>query len=53
MVTTDSSRTNALRMAKLLIQNKLAACVSIKQIFSIYTWDNDIEETKELSLIHI
>jgi len=29
MITTESSKANALRMAKLLIQNKLAACVSI------------------------
>ena len=50
MITTESSRENALRMAKLLIQNKLAACVSIKQIFSIYEWDDDIEETKEFEI---
>ena len=50
MKTTESSKTNALRMAKLLIQNKLAACVSIKQIFSIYEWDDDIEETKEFEI---
>ena len=50
MVTTESSRKTALRMAKLLIQNKLAACVSIKQIFSIYKWDDDIEETKEFEI---
>ena len=50
MVTTESSETNALRMAKLLIQNKLAACVSIKQISSIYEWDEDIEETKEFEI---
>ena len=50
MITTESSNTNALRMAKLLIQNKLAACVSIKQIFSIYKWDDDIEETKEFEI---
>ena len=50
MITTESSRTNALRMAKLLIQNKLAACVSIKQIFSIYEWDDNIEETKEFEI---
>ena len=50
MVTTESSKTNALRMAKLLIQNKLAACVSIKQIFSIYEWDDHIEETKEFEI---
>ena len=50
MFTTESSKTNALRMAKLLIRNKLAACVSIKQIFSIYEWDDNIEETKEFEL---
>ena len=50
MITTESSRANALRMAKLLIHNKLAACVSIKQIFSIYEWNDDIEETKEFEI---
>ena len=50
MITTESNKKNALRVAKLLIQNKLAACVSIKQIFSIYEWDNDIEETKEFEI---
>ena len=50
MITTESSKKNALRMAKLLIENKLAACVSIKQIFSIYEWDADNEETKEFEI---
>ena len=50
MMTTESNKKNALRMAKLLIQNKLAACVSIKQILSIYEWDDDIEETKEFEI---
>ena len=50
MITTESSRTNALRIAKLLIQNKLAACVSIKQIFSIYKWNDDIEVNKEFEI---
>jgi len=50
MITTESSKANALRMAKLLVQNKLAVCVSIKQIFSIYEWDDVIEETKEFEL---
>ena len=50
MITTESSNENALQMAKLLIKNKLAACVSIKQIFSIYRWDDDIEETKEFEI---
>ena len=50
MITTESSKTNALKIAKLLIQKKLAACISIKQIFSIYEWDNNIEENKEFEL---
>ena len=50
MITTESSNANALRMAKLLIQKKLAACVSIKQIFSIYMWEDNIEETKEFEI---
>ena len=50
MITTESSKTNALRLAKLLIKNKLAACVSIKEIFSIYEWNDDIEETKEFEI---
>ena len=51
MITTESTKTNAFRLAKLLVQKKLAACVSIKQIFSIYEWDNNIEETKEFEII--
>ena len=50
MITTESNKKNALRVARLLIQNKLAACVSIKQIFSIYEWDDHIEETKEFEI---
>ena len=51
LITTESNKKNALRVAKLLIQNKLAACVSIKQIFSIYEWDDDIRETTEYEII--
>ena len=50
VITTESSEKDALRLAKLLIQKKLAACVSLKQIFSIYEWDDDIEETKEFEI---
>ncbi len=50
IITTESSKTNASQLAKLLVQNKLAACVSIKEIFSVYPWDGDIEETKEFEI---
>ena len=50
IIATESSKTNAVRMAKLLIKEKIAACVSIKQIFSVYEWDDDIKETKEFEI---
>jgi len=50
MITTVSNKKNALRVAKLLIQNKLAACVSIKQIFSIYEWNDVVKKLKSLKL---
>ena len=50
IIATESCKTNAVRMAKLLIKEKLAACVSIKQIFSVYEWDDDIQETKEYEI---
>ena len=50
IIATESCKTNAVRMAKLLIQEKIAACVSIKQIYSVYEWDDDIQETKEFEL---
>ena len=50
LITTESNKKNALQMAKLLVKNKLAACVSIKQILSIYEWNDAIEETKEFEI---
>ena len=50
IIATESSKTNAVRMAKLLIKEKIAACVSIKQIFSVYEWDDDVQETKEFEI---
>ena len=50
IIATELSKTKAVRMAKLLIKEKLAACVSIKQIFSVYEWDADIQETKEFEI---
>ena len=50
IISTESCKTNAVRMAKLLIKDKLAACVSIKQILSVYEWDDDIQETVEFEI---
>ena len=38
------------KAAKLLLKKKLAACVSLKEINSIYEWKGKIEEVSELEL---
>ena len=50
IITTAPHLLLAEQIAKLLIKRDLAACVSIKEIKSIYKWQGTIEE---LSLIHI
>ena len=50
VVTTESDENKAKNIAKALVQNKLAACVSIKKIFSIFTWQGLIEETPEFEI---
>ena len=51
LITTESNEKIARNIAKLLIQQKLAACVSLKDIYSIYKWEGKIEESKEVEII--
>jgi len=48
MITTESSNANALRMAKLIIQNKLAACVSISNFFQLISGMMILKKLKNL-----
>ena len=50
LITTVPSRLLANQIAKELIERDLAACISIKQIQSIYKWQGDIEENKEFEI---
>ena len=50
LITTEPNEKKAINIAKLLIKNKLAACVSIKPIHSIYRWEDDIEEANEFEI---
>ena len=51
LITTESNKKFAKTIAKLLLKNKLAACVSINKIFSTYKWKNKIEKIKEFEII--
>ena len=50
LITTVSNELLAEKIAKELIEKKLAACVSIKEIKSIYNWQGNIDENKEFEL---
>ena len=50
IITTAPDLLLAEQIAKLLIKRDLAACVSIKEIKSIYKWQGTIEENKEFEI---
>ena len=50
LITTVPNQLVAEKIAKLLIKKKLAACVSIKEIKSIYVWQGNVEENNEFEL---
>ena len=50
LITTVPNQLLAEQIAKELLKRKLAACVSIKEIKSIYKWKGNIEKNKEFEL---
>ena len=50
LITTETNQKIAKKIAKNIIESKLAACVSIKNIYSVYKWEDNIEETKEFEI---
>ena len=50
LITTECSKKTAKKIAKLLLKKKLAACVSYKEIHSIYEWDGKIQEVNEFEI---
>lgn len=51
LITTECNKKVAKEIAKLLIKKKLAACVSLKDINSIYKWEGKIEDVNEIEII--
>ena len=50
LITTAPNQLLAEKISKELIERKLAACISIKEVKSIYRWQENIEESKEFEL---
>jgi periplasmic divalent cation tolerance protein len=52
VLTTASSKDEARKIARLLVERLLAACVNIvPQVGSIYRWEGEVEEAEEWLLI--
>ena len=51
LITTESNKKQAKKISKLLLKHRLAACVSLKDIYSIYEWEGRIEEVNEVEII--
>ena len=43
LITTECNKKAAKKIAKLILKKKLAACVSLKETYSIYEWEGKIE----------
>ena len=51
LITTESNKEFAEKIAKLLIKRELAACVSLREIQSFYRWQDQYENTKEIEIL--
>ena len=51
VLVTAGSEIEAEAIAKSLVENQLAACVSLSPIRSIYTWQSEIHSTAEWQLV--
>ena len=50
LITTEYNKKAAKKIAKLLLKKKLAACVSLKDVYSIYEWEGKIREVNEVEI---
>ncbi|MDR0197102.1 MAG: divalent-cation tolerance protein CutA [Oscillospiraceae bacterium] len=50
ILTTYPDKASARKIAKLLVEKRLAACVQLFPIESVYSWKNEICEEKETML---
>lgn len=51
VLASTSSQAEAEKIAKVLVESQLAACVSLVPITSIYTWDNKLHQEQEWQLL--
>ena len=51
IITTESDKSNAKKLAELLLREKLIPCVNFKNIESHFWWEGNINQSKEVQLV--
>lgn len=51
VLTTIDSEEDAQKIAAALVERKLAACVQISRIESVYSWQGEVQQSPELRLL--
>lgn len=51
VVTTVANREDAHRLARALVERKLAACAQISEIESLYHWRGEVQQERELRIL--
>ncbi|MBM3908337.1 MAG: divalent-cation tolerance protein CutA [Gemmatimonadetes bacterium] len=51
VVTTIDSRDRALAIAHALVERKLAACVQLSDIESVYRWNGTVQQDREIRVL--
>ena len=51
VLVTAPDRAEAAAIAHTLIQEQLAACVTLMPVYSIYTWQNEVHQAEEWQLL--
>ena len=50
IITTETERKNAEKISNVLLEKRVAACISLKEISSTYLWGGNIEKCNEIEI---
>ncbi len=50
-LTTEANEALALQLAETLLERRLAACIALKPVQSLYRWQGQIERSSEVQLL--
>ena len=50
IITTETERKNAEKISNVLLEKRVAACISLKDISSTYFWEGNIETCNEIEI---